>query len=160
MTESSSHVEALQELTEELRAFAATEKEIRENKYKWKQIPPRDGEATIKKVLIDGVKKKYHWCVHHRMWTLHSPQECRKADENRKKRKSPSQHEGSSKRKKIHEKARIAFEALALLTNNSNPSNGSSDKEDSNQDSNFSESSTSNSTIESYKTAEYETDVS
>jgi hypothetical protein len=63
---------------------------MRENKYKWKQIPPRDGETTIKKVLIDGVKKKYYWCVHHKMWTLHSPQECRKADDNRKKRKAPA----------------------------------------------------------------------
>jgi hypothetical protein len=89
-TESSSHVEIFKELTEELRAFAATEKEMRENKYKWKQIPPRDGETTIKKVLIDGVKKKYYWCVHHKMWTLHSPQECRKADDNRKKRKAPA----------------------------------------------------------------------
>jgi hypothetical protein len=147
-------------LTEELKAFAATEKEIRESKYKWKQIPPRDGEPTTKRVLIDGVKKKYYWCVHHRMWTLHSPQECRKADENRKKRQSPSKHQGPSKRKKIQEKARIAFEALALLANNTNPSNGSSDREDSNQDSNFSDSSNSNSTIESYKTAEYETDES
>jgi hypothetical protein len=154
-TESPSHVEAVKELTDELRAFATTEKEIRDNKYKWKQIPPRDGEATIKKVLIVGVKKKYYRCAHHRMWTLNSSQECRKADENRKKRKSPSKHEGSSKRKKIQENARMAFEALALLTNTSNLSNCSSDNtEDSNQDSNFSGSSSSNSTIESYKTAE------
>jgi hypothetical protein len=162
-TDSSSHVEVLKELTEELKAFAATEKEIRESKYKWKQIPPRDGEQTTKRVLIDGVKKKYYWCVHHKMWTLHSPAECRKADENRKKRKSPSKHQGPSKRKKIQEKARMAFEALALLANNTNPSNSSSDREDSNQDSNFSDSSSSsnsNSTIESYKTAEYETDES
>jgi hypothetical protein len=160
-TESSPHVEIFKELTQELRAFAATEKEMRENKYKWKQIPPKDGEATIKRVLIDGVKKKYYWCVHHKMWTLHSPQECRKADDNRKKRKSPSKHEGSSKRKKFHEKARMAFEALALLASTSNPPDNSPDNaEDSNQDSNFSESSSSNSTIESYKTAEYETDES
>jgi len=64
---------------------------------------------------VDGVRKKYYWCVHHKAWTLHSPQECRKSEENRKKRKSPSKHEGSSKKKRTYDKARIAFEALACL---------------------------------------------
>ncbi|MFN9980611.1 MAG: hypothetical protein ACK53Y_11875, partial [bacterium] len=98
-----------------IKAFAATEKQLRDQKYKWKHVPPKDGESTTKRVLLEGVRKKYYWCVHHKAWTLHSPQECRKSEENRKKRKSPSKHEGSSKRKKTYDKARIAFEALALL---------------------------------------------
>jgi hypothetical protein len=61
------------------------------------------------------VRRKYYWCVHHKAWTLHSPQECRKSEENRRKRKSPSKHEGSSKKKRTYDKARIAFEALALF---------------------------------------------
>jgi hypothetical protein len=101
-----------------IKAFAATEKQLRDQKYKWKQVPPKDGESTTKRVLVEGVRKKYYWCVHHKAWTLHSPQECRKSEENRKKRKSPSKHEGSSKRKKTYDKARIAFEALALLAQN------------------------------------------
>ena len=108
-----------------VKAFAASQKELREQKYKWKQIPPKEGESTTKKVLVDGVRKKYYWCVNHKAWTLHSPQECRKSEENRKKRKSPNKHEGSSKKKRTYDKARIAFEALALLAQ-SNPTSPSS----------------------------------
>jgi len=149
-----------------VKAFAATERQLREQKYKWKQVPPKDGESTTKRVLVEGVRKKYYWCVHHKAWTLHSPQECRKSEENRKKRKKPSNHEGSSKRKKTYDKARIAFEALALLaqSNPTSPSSSSNYTEDSNQDSNFSgttkDSSSSRSSTQSYKTAEYDTDES
>jgi hypothetical protein len=153
-------------LKEYKKAFAATEKQLRDQKYKWKQVPPKDGESTTKRVLVEGVRKKYYWCVHHKAWTLHSPQECRKSEENRRKRKSPSKHEGSSKRKKTYDKARIAFEALALLaqSNPTSPSSSSNYTEDSNQDSNFSgttkDSSSSRSSTQSYKTAEYDTDES
>jgi hypothetical protein len=150
-----------------VKAFAASQRELREQKYKWKQVPPKDGESTTKRVLVDGVRKKYYWCVNHKAWTLHSPQECRKSEENRKKRKSPNKHEGSSKKKRTYDKARIAFEALALLAqgNPTSPSNSSNCTEDSNQDSNFSgttnnSSSSSKSSTESYKTAEYDTDES
>jgi hypothetical protein len=146
--------------------FAATEKQLREQKYKWKQVPPKDGESTTKKVLMDGVRKKYYWCVYHKAWILHSPQECRKSEENRKKRKSPNKHEGSSRKKRTYDKARIAFEALALLAqgNPTSPSSSSSCTGDSNLDSNFSgitnNSSSSKSSTQSYKTAEYDTDES
>jgi len=149
-----------------VKAFAATERQLREQRYKWKQIPPKDGELTTKRVLVDGVRKKYYWCVHHKAWTLHSPQECRKSEENRRKRKSPSKHEGSSKKKRTYDKARIAFEALALFAqaNPTSPSSSSNCTEDSNQDSNFSgttkDSSSSKSSTQSYKTAEYDTDES
>jgi hypothetical protein len=149
-----------------VKAFAATERQLREQRYKWKQIPSKDGELTTKRVLVDGVRKKYYWCVQHKAWTLHSPQECRKSEENRKKRKSPSKHEGSSKKKRTYDKARIAFEALALLAqaNPTSPGSNSNCTEDSNQDSNFSgttkDSSSSKSSTQSYKTAEYDTDES
>ena len=149
-----------------VKAFAATERQLREQRYKWKQVPPKDGESTTKRVLVDGVRKKYYWCVHHKAWTLHSPQECRKSEENRRKRKSPSKHEGSSKKKRTYDKARIAFEALALFAqaNPTSPSSNSNCTEDSNQDSNFSgttkDSSSSKSSTQSYKTAEYDTDES
>jgi hypothetical protein len=150
---------ALKKLKNQIRAFAATDKQLREKKYKWKQVPPKDGESTTKKVLVDGVRKKYYWCVHHKAWTLHSPQECRKSEENRKKRRSPNKHEGSSKRNRTYDKTRIAFEALALLaqSNPTSPSSRSNHTEDSNQDSNFSgtsnSSSSSKSSTQSYKTA-------
>jgi hypothetical protein len=52
-----------------IKAFAATEKQLRDQKYKWKQVPPKDGESTTKRVLVEGVRKKYCWCVHHKAWT-------------------------------------------------------------------------------------------
>jgi hypothetical protein len=150
-----------------LKHFAATERQLREERYKWKQVPPKDGELTTKRVLVDGVRKKYYWCVQHKAWTLHSPQECRKSEENRKKRKSPSKYEGSSKKKRTYDKARIAFETLALFAqaNPTSPGSNSNCTEDSNQDSNFSRttknsSSSSKSSTQSYKTAEYDTDES
>jgi len=89
---------------------------------------------------------------------------CRKSEGNRKKRKSPNKHESSSKKKRTYDKARIAFEALALLAqgNPTSPSSSSNCTEDSNQDSNFSgttnSSSSSKLSTQSYKTAEYDTD--
>ncbi len=55
--------------------------------------------------------------------------------DHRRKRKSPSKHEGSSKKKRTYDKARIAFEALALLAqgNPTSPSSSSNCTEDSNQ---------------------------
>jgi len=165
--EDTMELSTLKKLKSHIKALAATEKQLREQKYKWKQIPPKDGESTTKRVLVDGVRKKYYWCVHHKAWTLHFPQECRKSEENGKKRKSPNKHEGSSKRNRTHEKARIAFEALALLpqSNSTSPNSSSNHTEDSNQDINFSgttnnSSSSSKSSIQSYKNDEYDTDES
>jgi len=79
---------------------------------------------------------------------------------------SPNKHEGSSKKKRTYDKARIAFEALALHAqgNPTSPSSSSSCTEDSNQDSNYSgttnSSSSPRSSTKSYKTAEYDTDES
>lgn len=39
--------------------------------YAWKKIPPKNGETT--KVVN---KKKYHWCIKHIAWTIHSPEKC------------------------------------------------------------------------------------
>jgi hypothetical protein len=48
------------------------------DKYKWKLTPPKDGEQNAKKIFRDRQKKVYYWCPHHRMWTKHSPQECKR----------------------------------------------------------------------------------
>jgi hypothetical protein len=49
-----------------------------DSKYKWKSKAPKDGESTSKMVLSDGKRKKYHWCEYHKLWTIHSPKECKK----------------------------------------------------------------------------------
>ncbi len=65
-------------------------KEERDAKYKWKQKPPKDGESTTKKVMTDGTTKKYHWCEYHRLWTIHSPKECKRQPTGKHKAKKGS----------------------------------------------------------------------
>jgi hypothetical protein len=74
MSNTSGPIEAIKSLADEPKAFSATDRR-REQKYRWKYTPPKDEEPTSKKMLIDGMKKKYHWCVHHQAWVLHSPPE-------------------------------------------------------------------------------------
>jgi hypothetical protein len=38
----------------------------------WKKVPPKDGK---KKEKVHD-KCTYHWCVHHMVWTMHSPSKC------------------------------------------------------------------------------------
>ena len=166
----SAHTEAINTLASELRAFTAqmSEKQKREEKYKWKLVPPKDGESTTKRVLIDGERKKYHWCVHHKAWTLHTPAECKKASQGSQKKRKGHAKGGSPKKpkhkdpKKIFNEAKVAFEALALIAQASNKMTPSFDT-DSNptpSDSSNDDSNKTQSTPDSYQTAEYDTDES
>lgn len=47
-----------------------------QDKWAWKDKPPRKGDKTQKQ--FDG--KQYHWCPIHKKWTLHKPEECRLKD--------------------------------------------------------------------------------
>jgi hypothetical protein len=114
-------------------------------------------------MLIDGMKNKYHWCVHHQAWVLHSPPEFRRVGGIPHKQRSPSKHNSSAKRKKIQEKARVALEALALWADSNNSAMSSDLESDSNQDSNYSFSDSdvySQTTNDSYRTADYNSDES
>jgi len=160
----SPEVEAINALTNEIKAFAAqlSEKQKREEKYKWKLVPPKDGESTTKRVLIDGERKKYHWCVHHKAWTLHSPSECKRG------LLGPLQKQNKSKRMKhkdprrVFNEAKVAFEALALIAQASTGKETASSETDSNQTPSINNQSSNNSlsTPDSYQTAEYESDDS
>jgi hypothetical protein len=168
----SAHTEAINTLTNELRAFTAqmSEKKKRDEKYKWKLIPPKDGESTTKRVLVDGERKKYHWCVHHKAWTLHSPTECKRATHGQLKKRKTSTKDGPPKKtkhkdpKKIFNEAKIAFEALALIAQTSKGKSTDSSEAGSNtsnaspSDISSINSNKSQSTSESYQTAEYDTD--
>ena len=170
----SAQTEAINMLTNELRAFTAqmSEKQKREEKYKWKLVPPKDGESTTKRVLVDGERKKYHWCVHHKAWTLHSPTECKRATHGPSKKRKGSNKDSHLKKakhkdpKKIFDQAKVAFEALALRaqsskeksTNSSDASSNTSNASPSDISSN--DSNISRSTSAGYQTAEYETDDS
>jgi hypothetical protein len=38
----------------------------------WKKVAPKGQEALTK----ESNGKTYHWCEHHRMWTIHTPSDC------------------------------------------------------------------------------------
>jgi hypothetical protein len=44
----------------------------REEKYTWKKIAPKDGEAKSKPYE----DRTYHWCGKHKYWTIHTEAEC------------------------------------------------------------------------------------
>jgi hypothetical protein len=87
-------------------------KEERETKYKSKHKPPKDGESTTKKVMSNGISKKYHWCEYHRLWTLHSPKECKRQPTGKHKASKGS----SGKKNKYSQKKRAYMEAKAALS--------------------------------------------
>ena len=53
-------------------------KKSNDQKYKWKLIPPKSGDASTKLMKENGVKKTYYWCTYHNQWTRHKPSECKK----------------------------------------------------------------------------------
>ena len=44
----------------------------------WKYVAPSSGDKQTKEVG----NKTYHWCPHHKLWSLHKPTECRLAKSN------------------------------------------------------------------------------
>jgi len=108
-------------------------KEERDAKYKWKQKPPKDGESTTKKVMTDGTTKKYHWCEYHRLWTIHSPKECKRQPTGKHKAKKGSlaKKKRYNQRKKAYMYAKAAISSLVHLNSDSdNDSNKSSSESD------------------------------
>jgi len=85
-----------------------------DEKYKWKLKAPKDGESTSKKMLIDGKTKKYHWCEYHKLWTIHSPKECKMQTTGKIRVRKASTKGKRSKygiRKKSYMEARAALDA-------------------------------------------------
>jgi hypothetical protein len=113
----------------------ATKKEEREAKYRWKLKPPKDGESTTKKVMSDGTSKKYHWCEFHKLWTIHSPKECKKQPTGRHKaRKGNSdKNDKYSQRKKVYMEAKAALSALVHLDIDSDEDSNTSSSESDNE---------------------------
>jgi hypothetical protein len=42
----------------------------------WKLQSPKKGKPHKKMVTINGKEYTYHWCHHHRKWTVHHPKDC------------------------------------------------------------------------------------
>jgi hypothetical protein len=66
-------------------------------------------------VQVDGVRKKYHWCVNHNAWTLHSPAECKRNGMYVSKKRKQSRDIQQDKKPKSQtiEDLQVAFQALA-----------------------------------------------
>jgi hypothetical protein len=99
-------------------------------KYKWKLKAPKDGESTTKMVQVDGKNKKYHWCDHHKSWTIHSLRECKRQPMGKSKGRNGSRKSKKFNKKKAYMDAKAAIAALAYqqyLDDDSNKSASDSD---------------------------------
>jgi hypothetical protein len=96
---------------------SGTRREEREAKYKWKIKPPKDGESTTKKVMSNGKTKKYHWCEYHKLWTIHSPKECKRQPTGKYKASKGSKGKKNkySQKKKAYMDVKAAISALTHL---------------------------------------------
>jgi hypothetical protein len=96
---------------------------------------PKDGESTSKMVLSDGKRKKYHWCEYHKLWTIHSPKECKKQPTGKNKGRKALYKKASKygQKKKAYMEARAALVSLAEeVSVSDNESNTSKSESDSN----------------------------
>ncbi len=86
-----------------------------DSKYKWKLKAPKDGESSSKMVLSDGKRKKYHWCEYNKLWTIHSPKECKKQPTGKNKGRKALYKKASkyNQKKKACMKARAAFASFS-----------------------------------------------
>jgi hypothetical protein len=100
------------------------EKPNNDNKYKWKLKEPKDGESNTKRVFQDGEKKTYHWCPHHKMWTIHKPEECKKFPI-----RSRNQGKAYKDKRRAYVEAKAALMAMAFSSDEEENSN-TEDKED------------------------------
>jgi len=120
---------------EELTAYLANlkDRENKENRYKWKYKPPRDGEPTTKKVLQDGKRKVYYWCEYHKQWTLHKPSECKRYPTKRLRNENKEQRQAEfKKRKQSYLEAKAALEAFSFKTDSESSDDDSVNTEGSN----------------------------
>jgi hypothetical protein len=86
-----------------------------DSKYKWKLKAPKGGESTSKMVLSDGKRKEYHWCEYHKLWTVHSPKECKRQPTGKNRGRKAIYKKAVSKygqKKKAYMEARAALASL------------------------------------------------
>jgi hypothetical protein len=111
----------------------------KEKRYAWKKVPPKDGEPSTKKVLMDGQTKTYHWCTFHKQWTIHTPQECKRAKSTMKgyksqKDKKAFKRQNFKERKNAYIQAKAAYQACLIGSADDDVESSNSDnKEDSNK---------------------------
>jgi hypothetical protein len=86
-----------------------------DRKYAWKKVPPKSGESSTKKMLVDGKHKVYYWCPHHLEWTIHKPSECKRLRPRRRKQdyknKKTTKRQNFKDKKKAYIQAKAAYQA-------------------------------------------------
>jgi hypothetical protein len=134
---SNTYEDIIKALTAQLKGYAYTAKwgnpgasEVREKKYVWKLIPPKDNEPSEKRMYTDGESKVNHWCPHHLQWTIHSPSECKRQPSTMKKKsifkKTKKKKEDFRAKKSAYLQAKAAYQACLF--------DSDEDEEDSNSD--------------------------
>ena len=77
------------------------------NKWKWKDVAPKQGEKKTKE--FEG--KTYHWCKHHKKWTIHKPEDCRLKDKPSEETTTPTNQE-TQEDSNTSEGARVGFMSI------------------------------------------------
>jgi hypothetical protein len=76
----------------------------------WKLQPPKKGEPQKKTVTINGKDYIYHWCNHHRKWTIHHPKDCMLVN---KDKDNKSKNTGKEKKEKSTDKEEPTLKVMA-----------------------------------------------
>ena len=67
--------------------------------------------------MSNGKTKKYHWCEYHKLWTIHSPKECKRQPTGKYKARKGSKGKKNkyAQKKKAYMDVKAAVSALAHL---------------------------------------------
>jgi hypothetical protein len=67
--------------------------------------------------MSNGKTKKYHWCEYHKLWTIHSPKECKRQPTGKYKARKGSKDKKNkySQRKRAYMDVKAAISALTHL---------------------------------------------
>jgi hypothetical protein len=109
-----------------------------DRRYAWKKVPPKSGEPSTKKMLVDGKHKVYYWCPHHLERTIHKPSECKRLRPRRRKQdyknKKTTKRQNFKDKKKAYIQAKAAYQAcLGVDSDEEQDSMDSDNDEDSNR---------------------------
>ena len=83
----------------------------------WKKVEPKGNEAKTKSVFNKKEKKHmtYHWCIGHKLWTLHTNEECTKGKDGATPLADKTANTNADKNKGKVNKQKLTMRVLATL---------------------------------------------
>ena len=83
----------------------------------WKKVEPKGNEAKTKSVFNKKEKKHmtYHWCSGHKLWTLHTNEECTKGKDGATPLADKTEKTNADKNKSKVNKQKLTMRVLATL---------------------------------------------